>query len=68
MTETLTMMAVPAHPDREASSTGGVLAFYSAQGIRAALVARADRGTGNAPGGIEPGQNGHDDRAGGPVP
>ena len=38
MAETLTMMAVHAHPDDEASSTGGVLAAYSAQGIRTVVV------------------------------
>ena len=32
MAETLTLMAVHAHPDDEASSTGGVLAHYSAAG------------------------------------
>ncbi|MGE6735996.1 PIG-L family deacetylase, partial [Streptomyces sp. NPDC059900] len=30
----LTLMAVHAHPDDEATSTGGVLAQYAAEGIR----------------------------------
>ncbi len=33
MADELTLMAVHAHPDDEASSTGGVLATYSGQGI-----------------------------------
>ena len=31
-------MAVHAHPDDEASSTGGILARYSAEGIRTVVV------------------------------
>jgi len=31
-------MAVHAHPDDEASTTGGILARYSAEGIRTVLV------------------------------
>ena len=46
MTEKLTMMAVHAHPDDEASSTGGVLAVYAAQfsphSVRAVYVAGGD--------------------------
>ncbi len=67
MAETLMMMAVHAHPDRQALRNGGVLASYSAQGIRTALLARADGGTG-APGGSEPGRDGHDERASGSGP
>ena len=36
--DTLTLMAVHAHPDDEASSTGGVLALYSDQGVRTIVV------------------------------
>jgi LmbE family N-acetylglucosaminyl deacetylase len=36
--DTLTLMAVHAHPDDEAISTGGILAKYSAEGIRTVLV------------------------------
>ncbi len=63
MAETLTMMAVHAHPDDEASSTGGVLAAYSAQGIRTVVVTCTNGEFGDAPGGVKPGQNGHDEEA-----
>lgn len=38
MSDPLTMMAVHAHPDDEAISTGGVFAKYAAEGIRTVLV------------------------------
>src|ERR1700678_2254395 len=63
MSQTLTMMAVHAHPDDEASSTGGVLAAYSAQGIRTVVVTCTNGEFGDAPGGIKPGQEGHDEQA-----
>src|SRR6516164_11748265 len=63
MAETLTMMAVHAHPDDEASSTGGVLAAYSAQGIRTVVVTCTNGELGDAPGGIKPGEPGHDEAA-----
>jgi LmbE family N-acetylglucosaminyl deacetylase len=63
MAETLTMMAVHAHPDDEASSTGGVLATYSGQGIRTVVVTCTNGEFGDAPGGIKPGQEGHDEQA-----
>jgi LmbE family N-acetylglucosaminyl deacetylase len=63
MAETLTMMAVHAHPDDEASSTGGVLAIYSAQGIRTVVVTCTNGEFGDAPGGVKPGQEGHDEQA-----
>jgi LmbE family N-acetylglucosaminyl deacetylase len=63
MAETLTMMAVHAHPDDEASSTGGVLATYSAEGIRTVVVTCTNGEFGDAPGGVKPGQNGHDEQA-----
>jgi len=63
MAETLTMMAVHAHPDDEASSTGGVLAAYSAQAIRTVVVTCTNGEFGDAPGGVKPGQNGHDEQA-----
>jgi LmbE family N-acetylglucosaminyl deacetylase len=62
MAETLTMMAVHAHPDDEASSTGGVLAAYSAQGIRTVVVTCTNGEFGDAPGGVKPGQDGHDEQ------
>lgn len=60
MAETLTLMAVHAHPDDEASSTGGVLATYSAEGIRTVVVTCTNGEFGDAPGGVKPGQDGHD--------
>jgi LmbE family N-acetylglucosaminyl deacetylase len=63
MSETLTMMAVHAHPDDEASSTGGVLAAYSAQGIQTVVVTCTNGEFGDAPGGIKPGLDGHEEQA-----
>ncbi len=60
MANSLTLMAVHAHPDDEASSTGGVLATYSAEGIRTIVVTCTNGEFGDAPGGIKPGQPGHD--------
>jgi len=57
---TLTLMAVHAHPDDEATGTGGVLARYAAEGIRTVLVTCTDGRCGDAPGGIKPGEPGHD--------
>lgn len=53
-------MVVHAHPDDEASSTGGILARYSRQGVRTVLVTCTDGAQGDAPGGIKPGEPGHD--------
>jgi LmbE family N-acetylglucosaminyl deacetylase len=58
----LTLMAVHAHPDDEASSTGGVLAAYAEQGIRTVLVTCTNGEFGDAPGGVKPGQDGHDEQ------
>jgi len=63
MAETLTMMAVHAHPDDEASSTGGVLASYAAQGVRTVVVTCTNGEFGDALGGVKPGQDGHDEQA-----
>ena len=56
-------MAVHAHPDDEATGTGGVLARYAAEGIQTVLVTCTDGGCGDAPGGIKPGEPGHDPAA-----
>src|SRR3954469_5347074 len=59
----LTLMAVHAHPDDEASSTGGVLARSAAEGITTVLVTCTDGGCGDGPGGVKPGEEGHDPQA-----
>ncbi|ACU76240.1 LmbE family protein [Catenulispora acidiphila DSM 44928] len=56
----LTLMAVHAHPDDEATGTGGILARYAAEGIRTVLVTCTDGGCGDGPGGVKPGEPGHD--------
>ncbi|HEY6296176.1 MAG TPA: PIG-L family deacetylase [Streptosporangiaceae bacterium] len=63
MAEKLTMMAVHAHPDDEASSTGGVLAAYSAQGVQTVVVTCTNGEFGDGAGGVKPGQDGHDEQA-----
>ena len=60
MTDPLTLMAVHAHPDDECSSTGGILARYSAEGVRTVVVTCTNGEWGDAPGGIKPGEAGHD--------
>jgi LmbE family N-acetylglucosaminyl deacetylase len=59
----MTLMAVHAHPDDEATGTGGVLARYAAEGFRTVLVTCTDGSCGDAPGGIKPGEPGHDPAA-----
>ncbi|GAB1692491.1 PIG-L family deacetylase [Krasilnikovia sp. M28-CT-15] len=56
----LTLMAVHAHPDDEATSSGGVLARYAAEGITTVLVTCTDGRCGDGPGGVKPGDPGHD--------
>ncbi len=63
MAENLTLMAVHAHPDDEASSTGGVLAYYSDQGIQTIVVTCTNGEFGDAPGQVKPGDDGHDEQA-----
>jgi LmbE family N-acetylglucosaminyl deacetylase len=57
----LTLMAVHAHPDDEAIGTGGILARYSDEGVRTVLVTCTDGELGDAPGGLKPGDEGHDE-------
>jgi LmbE family N-acetylglucosaminyl deacetylase len=59
----LTLMAVHAHPDDEATTTGGVLAKAAAEGIRTVLVTCTDGACGDGPGGVKPGEPGHDPAA-----
>lgn len=61
MTRPLTLMTVHAHPDDESSSTGGILARYAAEGIRTVVVTCTNGELGDAPGGIKPGEPGHDE-------
>lgn len=63
MADILTLMAVHAHPDDEASSTGGVLAMYGDQGIRTVVVTCTNGEYGDAPGQVKPGEEGHDEQA-----
>ena len=55
----LTLMAVHAHPDDEASTTGGVLAKYSAEGVRTVLVTCTNGELGDTPA-AKPGEDAHD--------
>jgi len=59
----LTLMAVHAHPDDEATSTGGILARYSAEGVRTVLVTCTNGELGDAPGGAKPEEDHHDTAA-----
>jgi LmbE family N-acetylglucosaminyl deacetylase len=56
----LTLMAVHAHPDDEASTTGGLLALSAQQGIRTVLVTCTDGALGDDRGGAKPGSDGYD--------
>src|SRR2546421_3578811 len=64
MADDLTLMAVHAHPDDESSSPGGVLAAYGDAGVRTVVVTCTNGESGAAPGGVKPGQAGHDGQAG----
>jgi LmbE family N-acetylglucosaminyl deacetylase len=57
----LTLLVVHAHPDDEATSTGGVLHKYSAEGVRTVLVTCTGGELGDGPGGVKPGESGHDE-------
>jgi LmbE family N-acetylglucosaminyl deacetylase len=56
------LMVVHAHPDDEASQTGGTLARYAAAGWRTVLITCTDGGKGDGPHGEKPGHPRHDPR------
>jgi LmbE family N-acetylglucosaminyl deacetylase len=56
----LTLMAVHAHPDDEVITTGGSLARYTEEGVRTVLVTCTNGEQGDGPGGVKPGEPGHD--------
>jgi LmbE family N-acetylglucosaminyl deacetylase len=58
VTRSLTLMAVHAHPDDEATSTGGVLAKYAAEGVTTVLVTCTNGALGDS-GTVKPGEEGH---------
>jgi LmbE family N-acetylglucosaminyl deacetylase len=60
VSESLTFLAVHAHPDDEASSTGGLLRLLADQGVRTVLVTCTNGEFGDAPGGIKPDADDHD--------
>jgi len=60
LTEQLTFMAVHAHPDDEASSTGGTLPLLHSQGVRTVLVTCTNGEFGDAPEGHKPDHDDHD--------
>jgi LmbE family N-acetylglucosaminyl deacetylase len=62
MAQPLTLMAVHAHPDDESSSTGGVLARYSAEGMRTVVVTCTNGELGDGPGHVKPDEEGHDEQ------
>ncbi len=60
MADQLTFLAVHAHPDDEASSTGGVYRLLANQGVRTVLVTCTNGEFGDAPGGVKPDADDHD--------
>ncbi|GLY87786.1 GlcNAc-PI de-N-acetylase [Actinoallomurus iriomotensis] len=63
MESELTLMAVHAHPDDEVLSTGGIFARYAEEGVRTVLVTCTNGEQGDGPGGVKPGEPGHDEEA-----
>ena len=60
MTDRLTFVAVHAHPDDEASSTGGVFPLLASQGVRTVLVTCTNGECGDDPNGNKPEHDNHD--------
>ena len=63
MDRELTLLAVHAHPDDEVLGTGGLFARCADEGIRTVLVTCTNGEQGDGPGGVKPGEDGHDDAA-----
>ncbi|MDP9862440.1 MULTISPECIES: PIG-L family deacetylase [Streptosporangium] len=63
MADELTLMAVHAHPDDEVIGTGGIFAKCVEEGIRTVLVTCTNGEQGDGPGGVKPGEPGHDEAA-----
>jgi LmbE family N-acetylglucosaminyl deacetylase len=55
-----TIVLVHAHPDDEASTTGGIIARYSAEGARIVLVTCTNGELGDSPKGLAPSDDAHD--------
>ena len=60
MTDQLTFLAVHAHPDDEASSTGGAFPLLKSQGVRTVLVTCTNGECGDDPSGLKPEHDDHD--------
>ena len=60
MSGPLTFVAVHAHPDDEASSTGGTFRLLKDQGVRTVLVTCTNGEFGDAQGGLKPDHDEHD--------
>jgi LmbE family N-acetylglucosaminyl deacetylase len=56
-------MAICPHPDDECTSAGAALALAAAQGIRTVVVTCTNGELGDGPGGLKPGEPGHDENA-----
>ena len=57
------ILLVHAHPDDEASSTGGIIARYAAAGVRVVLVTCTEGELGDSPDGLAPDHDDHDTAA-----
>jgi LmbE family N-acetylglucosaminyl deacetylase len=58
--KTRTLMGVYAHPDDESTCAGGVLALHADEGVRVVVVTCTNGEFGDGPGGVKPGEDGHD--------
>ncbi len=63
LTDSPCILLVHAHPDDEASSTGGIIARYAAAGVRVVLVTCTEGELGDSPDGLAPDHDDHDTAA-----